>query len=143
MTDIEKRVERAKKEIAGNESLFDMLEGDSAGLMFDWGSALAASIARRTEGMGDEEAEAALAPRLKALRGALRSIGNWAVGKYADPADRDQLKEKLAGQIGLVLGETSAPSAQALVELIDSVEGRERSPMELIAKLKDIIGKAG
>jgi hypothetical protein len=141
MTNIDSRVERAKKEVSGNESLVDMLEGDSASELFNWGTALAASITRTTDGMNDSAAEAALAPRLKALRQALRSIGNWAAGKYADPADRAQLKEKLLEQLRLVLGETSRITTGELSGVIDCVDAPDMSPHALILKLKELIEK--
>lgn len=144
MRNLDDRIERAKKEISGNESLLEMLEEDAAIEMFDWGQALATSIASDTDGMDDAAADEAMAPRLKALRQALRSIGNWAVGKYSDPADRASLKEKLPGQLQLILGDRSKDlSTDELGRLIDEVDAQGQTPRQLILKIKDLIGKTG
>lgn len=144
MTILDARIERAKKEISGNESLLEMLEEKAASEMFQWGQELAASIAGDTSGMDDAAADQITAPRLKALRQALRSIGNWSVGKYADPADRASLKEKLLEQFELILGGRSkAPDAGELNKVIDLVDAASQTPHQLILKMKELIGKTG
>lgn len=144
MTDIQARIERAKKEISGNESLLEMLETDAATEMFNWGLAMAGSIAQETEGMDDSSAELATAPRLKALRQSLRAIGNWAVGKYTDADDRAQLKEKLMEQLQLTLGEKAKHiSSDDLKTLLDEVDVSGTTPQKLILKLKALIEKTG
>lgn len=143
MTNLDARIKRAKKEISGNESLFDMLEADSANEMFNWGLSLAASLARGTEGMDDSAAQEAMAPRLKALRQALRSVGNWAAGKYSDPADRLQLKGRLLEQFQLILGGSVSISSVELNRVIDSVEAQGSSPHPLILAMKAFIEKPG
>ena len=144
MMDLDARIERAKKEISGNESLLDMLETEAATEMFHWGQALAASIAKDTDGMDDAVAEEITAPRLKALRLTLRSVGNWAVGRYSDPADRGSLKVKLYEQFQLILGEqTNALSPGELSAVIDAVDVQGGTPQQLILKMKDLIGKTG
>jgi hypothetical protein len=143
MTTIDSRIERSKKEISGNESLLDMLEGDTAIELFNWGLSLAAAIARTTEGMDDSAAELALAPRLKALRQALRSTGNWAVGKYSDPGDRAKLKNNLLEQFHLILGEPFNLSSEALSGVVDAVDVPGVSPLALILRMKELIEKTG
>ena len=144
MTNLDKRIERAKKEISGNESLLEMLEAETATEMFIWGQTLAALIAAETDGMDDTAAEEAMAPRLKALRQALRSIGNWAVGKYSDPGDRASLKEKLHEQFQLILGERSNQlSVEDLNGVIDQVDDQDQEPHRLILKMKELIGNTG
>jgi hypothetical protein len=143
MTNLDARIERAKKEISGNESLFEMLEADSATEMFNWGLSLAALIAKKTEGLDEPTANEAMAPRLKALRQALRSVGNWAAGKYTDPAARLQLKGKLLEQFQLILGESVLISPVELNRVIDSVDTPGGSPHPLILAMKAFIEKPG
>lgn len=144
MTNLDTRIERAKKEISGNESLLEMLEAEATTEMFAWGQMLAASIVNDTDGMDDAAAEEATAPRLKALRQSLRSIGNWAVGKYSDPADRASLKEKLYEQFQIILGDRSKHlSAGELNKIIDSVDEPGQSPLPLILKIKELTGISG
>jgi len=143
MTDLNARIERAKKEVSGNESLLEMLETGAATELFNWGSSLAAAIARDTEGMDDATADTSMAPRLKALRQAVRSMGNWAAGKYSDPADRLQLKSKLLEQFKLILGESMELPADNLNTVIDSVDVPGSTPHSLLLKLKELIEKTG
>ena len=144
MTNIDARIERAKKEISGNESLLEMLEADAAAEMFNWGQELAASIAEETGETADASAEETMAARLKALRQAWRSIGNWAVGKYSDPADRALLKEKLYEQLRLILGERSKHiSADEFGGVIDSVDVQDQLPHQSILKLKQLTENIG
>lgn len=143
MTNLDARIERAKKEISGNESLFEMLEADSVSEMFNWGLSLAAAIARDTEGMDDNAANEAMTPRLKALRQALRAVGNWAAGKYTDPAARLQLKGKLLEQFQLILGDSVLINSVEFNRVIDSVTASGSSPHPLILTLKAVIEKSG
>jgi hypothetical protein len=144
MTNLDTRIERAKKEISGNESLLEMLEEKAASEMFQWGQELAASIASDTSGMDDAAADQITAPRLRALRQALRSIGNWSVGKYADPADRAPLKEKLFEQFQSILGVRSERlSSGEFDKVIDSVDAPIQTPLQLILMMKELIGKTG
>ncbi|HMB24575.1 MAG TPA: hypothetical protein VKP08_17145, partial [Anaerolineales bacterium] len=95
MADINARIQRTVEEMLGNESLLQMLETEAATEMLNWGIATAKTIVSKTMDLDDLAAELALVPRLKAIRQSMRSIGNWAAGKYADPASRVQLREKL------------------------------------------------
>ncbi len=144
MTDIKTRIETAKKEITGNESLLDMLEADAATDMLNWGIALAASVAERTNGMDDAAAELVITPGLKAVRQSLRSIGNWAVGKYAEADDRAQLRDKLLEQFKLVFGENAKlPTAADLGKLLDEATDSKNTPPQLILKMKSLLEKTG
>lgn len=142
MPDLNARIERAKKEISGNESLLEMVETDTATEIFNWGLAMAAEIAKETDGMDDAAADLVTAPRLKALRQSLRSIGNWAVGKYANAEDRTQLKDKLLEQFNLILGEKAKGLSDVeLKTLLDEVDISGITPQQLILKLKALIEK--
>jgi len=143
MTNLDARIERAKKEISGNESLFEMLEADSVSEIFNWGLSLAAAIAKQTEGLDDPTANEAMAPRLKALRQALRAVGNWAAGKYTDPTTRLQLKGRLLEQFQLILGDSVLIDSVELNRVIDSVDVPGSSPHPLILTMKALIEKSG
>ena len=144
MTDINARIENAQKEITGNEALLDMLDADAAAEMLDWGIAMAASIAKRTEGLDDAAAELVLAPGLKTARQSLRSIGNWAAGKYDDPASRAPLRDKLLEQLEIVLREKAKLfSVDELDNLLNQVDESGNPPHQLILKLKELIEKKG
>jgi len=144
MTDINIRIQNAKKEITGNEALLDMLDADAATEMLNWGIGMAASVAQQTESMDDATAELVVEPGLKAARQALRSIGNWAAGKYVDADDRVQLRDKLLEQFVLIFGDKSKlPPVDLLEKLLNEVDAAGNTPHQLILKLKNIIEKTG
>ena len=140
MSDLQVRIQNAKKEITGNEALLDMLDAEAGTEMLNWGISMAASIADRTAALDDAAAEEALSSELKAVRGVMRSMGNWAAGKYADPASRAPLKEKLLEQLKLILGEgNTIPSSTDMDALLNLVDGAKHSPGQLIEKFKETI----
>ena len=107
------RVQKAIEEITGNESLLEMLDTEAAAELLEWGKSKATSLVTQTDGLDDATAELALDSRLKAVRQFMRSAGNWAAGKYIDPADRIQLREKLLGYAKVIFGEDAQlPSAE-------------------------------
>ena len=122
--------------------MLDMLEADAATDMLNWGIAMAASVAQRTEGMDDAAAELVIESGLKAVRRALRSMGNWAAGKYVDADDRVQLRDKLLEQFNLIFGAKSElPSVDSIEKLLNEVDIDGNTPHQLILKLKNIIEK--
>jgi hypothetical protein len=143
MTDIEARVQKAVEEISGNEALLEMLETDSAAEMLEWGKSMVTSLVRETEDMDDETAEAALEPRLKAVRQLIRSTGNWAAGKYTDPEDRAQLRDKLLGNLKTIRGaDAPVPSTEELDAVLNSMDAVQTTPQQQILKLKDLLNGA-
>jgi hypothetical protein len=101
---------------------------------------MATSLVKQTEGLEDDTAELALLPRLKALRQAMRSVGNWAVGKYTDPESRVQLRDKLLEHLKAIFGEEPPlPSAEALGELLNRVDDRTLTPYQLISELRLVL----
>ena len=137
MVDIGSRVERIVEEMAGNEALLEMLETEAATELLNCGIELATSLVKRTEGMDEAEAERVLLPRLKAVRQMMRSVGNWAAGKYVDPASRVQLRDKLLEHFKVILGEEARlASPEKLDELLNRVDDTNNTPHELILKLK-------
>jgi hypothetical protein len=144
MADVNARMERIIEEMAGNEALLEMLETDAAREMLNWGIATAKSMISRTRELDDFAAELAILPRLKAIRQSMRSIGNWAAGKYTDPEDRRQLREKLLGNFRTIFGERrELPSARQMDEVLDQVDDKRHTPHELILKMRDLFEQRG
>lgn len=142
MADIGDRIRRAIEEMTGNEALLEMLETDAAEEMLDWGKSLAASIVIRTEGLDDFAGDLALLPRLKAVRQSMRSIGNWAVGKYTDPDSRIQLREKLLDNFRMIFGENAQlPSAKRMDAVLNEVDHPHNNPHQLILKFKNMLNE--
>lgn len=140
MDGIESRIKKFVDEIVGNEALLDMLDTDAATEMLQWGIATATSLVKTTDGLDDITAELALSPRLKAVRQSMRSIGNWAAGKYADPESRAGLRDKLLEQFRVILGESAQlPSVDQMDGLLNQVDDQANTPHQLVLKLKQLI----
>lgn len=138
MIDLDARLQKSMEEITGNESLLEMLETQAAAELLEWGESMVAAVVKRTESLEDEQADALLEMDLKAVRQAMRATGNWAVGKYTDPDDRVQLREKLLGYFRVIFGEQAElPSAQELDLTLNQVDEPGKTPLDLIQTLKD------
>jgi hypothetical protein len=143
MVDMEARVQKAIEDITGNESLLEMLDTEAAAEMLTWGKSMAALLVKQTENLDDAAAELALDSRLKAVRQFMRSTGTWAAGKYTDPEDRVQLRERLLGHTKLIFGEeTHLPSAEDLDAVLNRVDDKQNTPQQLILKLKELLHEA-
>lgn len=144
MAEINSRMERVIAELTGNEALLQMLDTAAATEMLNWGIATAKSIISKTTDLNDLAADLAVLPRLKAIRQSMRSIGNWAAGKYTDPESRLELRQKLLGHFRTIFGERrELPSAKQLDELLSQVDEKKQSPRELIMKLQDLLEQRG
>ena len=142
MADINERIQNAIEELTGNEALFEMLEGEAAEEMTEWAKSLTAAAIRRTEAVDDLDMEQALTPRLRAVRQTVRSIGNWAAGKYEDPASRAQLRDKLLGALRTIFGEDAElPSPVEMDALINKVDSPETNAQQLILEWKELLNK--
>jgi hypothetical protein len=140
MVDLNARVQRVIGEMLGNEALLEMLETDAAAEMLNWGTAMATSLVKTTTDLDDLAANLAILPRLKAVRQSMRSIGNWAVGKYTDPASRVELRDKLLERFRVIFGENARlPSVERFDELLNQVDDRNNTPYQLILKLKQLL----
>ena len=144
MADLNARIERAIEEMTGNEALLGMLETEAATEMLNWGIAMAKSVISRTQELDDWTAELALLPRLKAIRQSMRSIGNWAAGKYEDPESRLQLRDKLLEHFRTIFGERrELPTARQMDDLLSQADYKNQTPRELIRKLQDLLEQRG
>jgi hypothetical protein len=117
-----------------------MLETDAATEMLNWGIATAKSVVTKTMDIDDSTAELAILPRLKAIRQSMRSIGNWAVGKYVDQDSRIQLRDKLLTNFRTIFGEEKRlPSPEKMDELLNQVDDKSNTPHQLVLKLRQTL----
>jgi len=144
MADISARVRRVVEEMMGNEALLEMLETDAAKEMLNWGIEIATSIVKKTDDQDDIAANLAVLPRLKELRQSMRSIGNWAAGKYTDPASRVELRDKLLERFRAIFGERMIlPTKAELDALLNQVDNKKNTPYQLVVKLKELLETKG
>ena len=144
MAELNARMERVIEEMTGNEALLQMLDTDAATEMLNWGIATAKSIISKTRDLDDFATDLAILSRLKAIRQSMRSIGNWAAGKYTDPESRVQLRDKLLGHFRTIFGERrELPSVKQLDELLSQSDDKNNTPRQLILKLQDLLEQRG
>lgn len=144
MADIKARVQRVVEEMLGNEALLEMLETQAATEMLNWGIEMATSLVKKTDDMDEPAAYLAILPRLKEVRQSMRSIGNWAAGKYTDAAGRIELRDKLLERIRAIFGERAIlPSAKELDALLKQADDKNNTPYQLILKLKELLETKG
>lgn len=140
MAETNTRLQRVIEEMTGNEALLEMLDTEAATEMLNWGIAAARAIVTRTRELDDFAADLAILPRLKAVRQSMRSIGNWAAGKYVDPTSRIQLRDKLLQYFRTIFGEEKPlPPAEKMDEVLNQVDDKTNSPHQLVLKLKQLI----
>jgi hypothetical protein len=143
MADLNSRVQRVISEMLGNEALLEMLETDAAAEMLSWGTAMATSLVKTTNQLDDLAANLAIMPRLKAVRQSMRSIGNWAVGKYTDPESRVELRDKMLERFRVIFGENARlPSIEKIDQLLNQVDDKNNTPYQLILRLKQLLEDA-
>jgi hypothetical protein len=67
-------------------------------------------------------------------------VGNWAAGKYSDPAARASLRDKLLQYFHTIFGETAKlPDAEQLDAVLNEVDNQNNTPLQLILKLKALL----
>jgi len=144
MADFGARLERVIEEMTGNESLLEMLDTEAATEILNWGIATAKLIVRKTRELDDFAANLAILPRLKAVRQSMRSIGNWAAGKYPDAESRIQLRQKLLGNLKEIFGEDyPLPASQEMDAVLSQVDNKTNTPDQLVAKLIQLLETFG
>lgn len=137
------RLRQAIEELTGNESLLQMLDTDPARELLEWGVQLATSVVRSTQELARTDPEEALQARLKAVRRIMRTVGNWAAGQYADPASREQLKDALLENFRTILGDDARlPSGEQVAATLNEVDQADKSPRQLILRLKQLFEKS-
>jgi hypothetical protein len=68
----------------------------------------------------------------------MRSAGNWAAGKYTDPADRLQLREKLLGHAKVIYEDDSQlPSAEKMDAVLNQMDVQQSSQKQSVQNLKE------
>ena len=144
MAELGSRIQRVVEDLMGNEALLEMLETDAAKEMLNWGIETATSIVKKTDDKDDIAANLAILPRLKELRQSMRSIGNWAAGKYTDSASRAELRDKLLERFRVIFGERMIlPTKLELDALLNQVDDKNATPYQLVLKLKELLETKG
>lgn len=139
MSEIESHLERIMDQMQGNEALLENLDEESAEEMLGWATEVAARIVKESAHLDDVAAEAEMAPRLRALRQVMRSVGNWTAGKYETPEDRARLRDRLPGHFKAIFGETATlPGLDAIERLVNEEVEPSASKRQRVSKFKEL-----
>jgi hypothetical protein len=112
---VDNRLRRAAEKIQGNESLTAELDDQAAQALLAWALQAARTIAWRTDGLDDLEAEQILNVRLRALRGLMRTVSAWtAEGPGVDPAQDEARWLALQQAAQIVYGPDYTPAQPEL-----------------------------
>lgn len=132
---LERRVRRAAESLMENESLTEGLDTEAANTLLNWGIRRAEDIALDTNFLDEEQAQAAMYPRLRALRQFMSSISTLI--SHQDTmleAIRFEYLEQICAHAALIYGpDFIAPDAAALASLLQATVDQ---PQEWIESLR-------
>ncbi len=135
---LEERVKLAVQSILENESLTGDLDDEAAQALLDWGVACVRRIALETVGFDDEEAEASMAPRLRATRRLMRRVSAW-VSAPSCAMQTDILSE-IAAQAAIIYGAAFSPPDEHRLAAVAELYARSTcSKSRLIARLRALL----
>lgn len=113
MQDVERRINRARSALSGNEALLEGLDTEAASTLLCWGHDLARNILSETFDLDDASAEEATAPRMRALRTMLKRLNLAAAARFsADPTPAAAFLQQAAAQAALIYSPRFAPPSE-------------------------------
>ena len=112
--------------------------------MLDWGTTCARHIAESTGDLGDQDAEGAMVPRLRAARLLMRYATRWvAHQREMDHEDSAALLGGILDQVEIVYGRGFVrPSDELCEALVTRYGGATAAPHQMVAALRDLAGSA-
>ena len=112
--DFARREQLTVERLLEDERLTADLNDTAATALLDWGVRQTKDIVADTESLDDEEAEAAMYPRLRGLRTVMRYANSW-FGKRgtADPDKNLQLIRKVVVKMAVIYPTTITPADEA------------------------------
>lgn len=139
--DLDRRAARAAESLLSNESLTSDLDDQVASQLLNWGTAHARRIAHGTADLNEAEAEVALAPRLRALRQWMRSVGQWIVGQSSleaesQPAALATIIEQFAAVYGAGF---TAPDSEQREAFLSQLSATRPGSLQLSAALREFL----
>jgi hypothetical protein len=141
---LEQRVRRAAESILENESLTAGLDDEAAQRLLDWGVACAEAIAQETASLNDDEAEAAMSPRLRATRRFMRRVRGWVVKRQEMEADASaELLSEIIEQAAIMYQDFMPPDDHQREVLENEWLNLADDPAQMIVRLRMFIEGAG
>lgn len=131
MTALETRIRMAAESILDNEALRSGLNDEGAArALLDWGVSWAKHLAAQTATIeDDEEADEAIYPRMKALRGIMTTLKDLALSEGWSPETIRQAQETILEQARILYGAGWQPPASLegnATELLHNSDSRQR-----------------
>ena len=135
---VQRRARQAAEAIMENESLMPDLDSSTAQVLLEWGLDCVRKVAASSAGLTDDEAEEAMAPRLKATRQMMRAVNHWIghAGEASEQADA-QAVEKIAENLSVIDGERfGGLDADRLQEILQEIRDLRQHPEQWVASLR-------
>ena len=122
-----RREQLAVERLLEDERLTADLDDTAATALLDWGVRQTKGIVADTEPLDDEEAEAAMYPRLRGLRTVMRYVNNWFGKRGTTDLDKNlQLIKKVLVKTAVIHPTTFTPADEA-EQLLFAQETHARS----------------
>lgn len=135
---LEERIKLAVQSLLENESLTADLDDEAAQTLLDWGISCVRRIALDTADLNGEEAEALMAPRLRAVRRLMRCINTWL--SAPSPEARVGVLSSIPAQLAVIYGTETVPLDEHRLKALASLSpGCGYTGSKLIAHLRKLV----
>lgn len=123
----------AVERLLEDERLTADLDDAAATILLNWGVRETKEIVADTEALSDEEAEAAMYPRMRGLKTVMRYVSNW-FGKRgtADLEKNGELIEKIVEKTAVIHPDTFTPADEAEQRLFAQETNARKDQTQLV-----------
>jgi hypothetical protein len=136
---IKQRTDRAAQSLLENERLTADLNDEAANELLNWAIACARMIAKDTVNLNDQEAEAVMSPRLRAMQRLMRGVNQWITRQQEQDVEGSaNALNTILEQATVVYGYTFAPLELNAAQNF-SGQQVEENPQQMIANLHTFI----
>ena len=144
MDELARRIRRASESILENESLTTGLDDPAAEALLDWGLNCAERIAESTAFLTEEDARAAMSPRLRATRQLMRRVKQWVIHRTElGPTAAAELLAEIIEQVTIIDPGLAPPDDARRATFLRHWQGLVHHPPQMIADLRAFIQGTG
>ena len=144
MDELARRIQRASESILENESLTVGLDDPAAEALLDWGLTCAARIAESTAFLTEEDARAAMSPRLRATRQLMRRVKKWVIHRAElGPTAATELLAEIIEQATIIDPGFAPPDEEHRAMFLRHWQDLVDHPPQMIADLRAFMQGTG
>jgi hypothetical protein len=136
---LKERIDRVAESILDNERLTADLDDSAAKELLDWGLAAAKQIVQGTADVDDDDqAQAAMYPRLRATRRMMRAVNIWVTKeREGDVEGSTRALDRILEQASIVYGRAfTSPSTKQRDAFVNTQAKSIDNPPQMIANLR-------